>query len=197
MFDISSNYPGAPLMKVQRKLVNRTGAALAPGSLVAFNTTVATGVDGQNFGGLNPSDLSDGSGTGSLYTGYVYGSAISPTATNIKDRMAVVPWDLGASVPDGATFDAYFQFEDGYVLMEGSSGVARDEYIIGTSGQVYGTGRTRAELGTAGTDGEASFFKVLGKTRAAGPSGAAGLTRCEFWGGLPYAGLIVGIGSDN
>lgn len=186
---------GGPRLKIIKgTLINRTGQALTPGELVAFNTDAATSVDGQSFGGLNPSDTStDTAGTGSLTAGYVFGNAITPTATNIKGEMAIVDNTTdGQDIPDNAPFTAIFCHPDFPVALEANS-VAIGEYFRGTAAAYTGTGMTRIEIGTSTTAGEASVFRVLGRVLELGTSGRR---RCSFWGGVPALGLCVGIGAS-
>jgi len=194
---IDSFFGGGPRIKVTKgTLWNRTGQPLTPGELVPFNLDFAN-TSGQNMVGLNPSDSSDPTVT-STTTGYILGSAVVPTATNIKYEMAVVDDTAdGQDVPDNAPFTAVFTHPDFPILLEGSSGIGAGEYFRGTSAAYYGTGLTRIEVGTATTAGEASVFRLIGQAMEAGGSGSAARKRCRFWGGLPCViGTMVGIGAS-
>lgn len=183
LIDTSTPTPGLDLVPIQRRLVNRTGTTLVPGSLVAFNLDFAA-TAGQAMTGINPSDSTDGA------TGYVYGAAIAPTTANIRKRMAVVDWN-GPSVPDNAEFTAYFAHPRAKVLIEPSSGAGQGEWLVGTNGQYYATGQTDAELGGTAAANATDIVKVLGQLLEAGPTGSSAATKTvEFWGGLTFAGLV-------
>jgi len=170
------------------RLINRTGnvTPLTKGAIVAFNLDFAA-TAGQAMAGINPSNNADGE------AGYVLGAAIVPTTANIRYGLAVV---LDESVPDNTEFTALFQGEFVDARIEGSSGAARGQWLIGTDGAHHLTGRNDAELGGTGTAGAASVFKVVGQLLETGPSGAAANRKIRFWGGVPHAGLVVGVGGS-
>lgn len=182
---------GGPRLKIIKcTLWNRTGQALSPGELVAFNTDGAN-TAGQAMAGLNPSDSTDGS------AGYVLGSAVVPTTSNIKYDMAAVDDTVdGADIPDNAQFTAILSHPDFPILLEGSSGIGIDELVVGTNAAYYGSGKTMIEVGATSTAGAASVFRAVGQAMEAGGSGAAARKRCRFWGGLYPIGLYTGIGAS-
>lgn len=179
-------FPGPFLETRVGRLVNRTETTLTKGAIVAFNLDFAA-TSGQAMAGINPSNNTDGA------AGYVLGAAIAPTTANIRYGLAVVQDE---SVPDNSEFSAIFQGEFVDARIEGSSGAALGEWLIGTNAAYHLTGRTNAELGGTGTAGAASVFKVVGQLLETGPSGSAANRKIRFWGGVPHAGLVVGVGGS-
>lgn len=190
LLDQSSNKPGSAMALVMRKLVNRTATTLVPGSLVAFNLDFAA-TAGQAMTGINPSDSTDGA------AGYVFGAAIAPTTANIRKMMAIVDPNRTTSVADNEPFDAIFQGTGVQCLIEPSSGAGAGEWLLGTNGQYYATGQTDAELGGTAAANATDIVKVVGQLLEAGPTGSsAALKSVNFWGGIPFAGLVCKAGAS-
>lgn len=158
-------------------LINRSGATLTQGDLVALNLDFAA-TAGQAMVGLDDRVLADGA------TGYVYGSAIAVTTANALRKC--LPFFQGA---DGATTladNAVGQFMVHGIGPVNMNGANAGEYLTGTNAQKYATPLTTAELQAITTNPVRVFGLALEATTG------AQVKRAE-WDMNGIAGLIVGV----
>jgi len=114
-------------------LVNRTGAALAKGDVVALNLNFGN-TAGQEMVGLTPSVDTDGA------AGYVYGAAIAVTTENATRRLLVYVGD------EPLADNAVGLFCSEGIIEVKVNGANAGEFLVGANGQTYLTPLTLTEI---------------------------------------------------
>lgn len=124
---------GATPTQILVDLINRTGATLTKGDIVACNLAFAA-ASGQAMVGLDPSVVADGA------TGYIFGAAIAMT-TEAGARIALV---YQGDSPLADNKEGKFLLEGiGLVKMNGANA---GEFLVPTNAQAYATPYTLTEL---------------------------------------------------
>lgn len=166
---VSGNGGAAPEKRTCR-LINRTGATLTRGDLVALNLDFAA-TSGQAMVGLTPSNNADSS------AGWIFGAAIAVTTENMF--RVCLPFESG---PGGANTCA--DNEEGVFVTEGicdlkMNGANAGEILTGTNAQVYATPLTLTEVAALTATG-----KFFGYALEATSGAAVGKAVWNAWCGV-------------
>lgn len=132
-------------------MVNRTGATLQIGDLVAQNRDFSA-TSGNAMVGLDPTSQADSS------AGWLFGAAVAITTENMSRGL----WPAAAVILDNAEGEF---FEEGECLVN-QNGSNAGEFLCGTNAQVYATPYTLTEL-----DSLAAPTRFFGIALAAGTTG--------------------------
>lgn len=167
---VSGNGGAAPEKRTCR-LINRTGATLTRGDLVAVNLSFV-----DTYVGLSPSVNADGA------TGWVFGAACAVTA-ELAGRVCL-PFESG---PGGANTCA--DNDEGVFVAEGicdvkMNGANKGEYLHATNAQVYAVPVTLTEVQALTTGAPKIFGIALEDTSGA----TVGKAVWDAWNGIGVYG---------
>lgn len=148
---INQNEGGCAPAKRVCKMINRTGATLTAGDLVAVNVNFV-----DTYVGLDPRVNADGA------TGYLFSAACAVTTAN---RLGVcLVFESGEGGASTCADNATGTFVIHGVCNVNMNGANKGEFLAGTNAQVYATPLTLAELEAQTTNSARCFGIALEDT---------------------------------